>query len=745
MRVSVAVGCLLLLLFTAHDSIAQKRRAVGHPEPPQTSGDRIARALASGTLDEATAITYMAFAAFGDCRLPAEYRGDQLETTDAAINEIIQAFPSLPADKRAIVEPFLLRPDDPRSWYAQRNTICPSAASVDEPRANSFEHLVTADGKAEIHFESDSKKDKRLADFLGAALSKTIWPKLTQLMRREPPTLPLPILLLNISDSPDSLPAYTIRQPKCGEPAKGVFTVINALHPFFDDWEDSCSDREPEEENKCERDRMQFVLAHELMHAFSYAYNYQLCFDLWFLEATAEWAAGNVFPDMNIEHKHMQSFLNLLPWRLRQMKYDSSRAYGANLFFLYLASRGLGDPDVVRRFFVAAEDDFNPLTAINTAIGEDSDGFTRAWHDFALAAINEDWYVAFQEWDHMTKKPKRITYTPGRDVEQTFKPLHPFESPVFLGSSIQYHHFTFDERHRAVAFIDGITATARYAEIEIDPDPDGVTAGVETAAYALEPKEPDDTIRVTTLVKRGPDDAWLESKSPEAFRTFCLDADAEPITEMLIVVSNAQVETDDEHTIGPDELGPLVRISDIGCDEWTGESTMDIGLNFVFRVEYKSHAKKVVWNRDDTPALIIRTDAEEVPNTKYVWGYRYKPAGTVTATGVADVPGFFMCTNVIGGEAPVDPVKSSLSTFNFAPPASPYARGYEGWGESLHIPVTVIGPCPPSDEGVEVYWMDVLDGTRNKVTASGMIEGSESVTSPLSHSRETWSFSPKPR
>lgn len=743
MRVGVAAACLLLLLFTAEESIAQKRRAVGHPEPPRTSGERIQKALESGTIDEATAIMYKAFAAFGDCRLPAEYRGDYPETSDAIVIEVAAALPSLPPDKRAIVEPFLLRPDDPRSWYAQRKSICPSAASLDEPQADTFEHLVTPDGKVEIHFEAGNESDRMLAHLLAIEISGTIWPALTELMQRQPPTIPLPLLLVNV---PEMVPGYAFRQPPCGEPAKGVFIVINASSDLFDDWQAiSCPPNFIERFfgiRHCDSDYVKFVVAHELMHAFSYAYDYEICDDRWALEATADWAAGHIYPS-DIEHVRMPEFLNHLPERQRM--FQGHRAYGANLFFLFLEKRQ-NDPDVVRRFFAAAENEHNPLLAINTAIGEGDDGFTRAWHDFALQAINEEPYTRFQRWDGIELKAKRVTYEPGADVEQQFEPHDPLlPIPVFFGASIQYHHFTFDERHRAVAFIDGISAKAKYAEIEIDPSEDGITGGVETAAYALEPQPPDEKIKVRTLVRRREGGFWEEVKSPEAFRTFCLDKDEERITEMLIVVSNAHVEANSALFFGEGELLPLVRTSDIGCDQWTGEATLEIKFYLIVSIEYQSHAREVTWHRNDNGALIIRTDAEEAPNTKYVWGYRYTPTGTVSATGTAGVPGFFNCTNVMNGEAPVDPSKSSLSTFNFAPPASAYARGYEGWGESFGIPATSRGPNCPAPEPAAVYWMDVIDGTRNKVNAGGEITGTEDVRSPLTTNIEWWSFSPKPR
>ncbi len=88
-------------------------------EPKPTTYALIDRALEAKRIDEETAHKYRVFAAFGDERLPRDYRG-AFEQGDRSI-EIDRAgarLATFSAETRAALAPYFLRPDEPGSWVA---------------------------------------------------------------------------------------------------------------------------------------------------------------------------------------------------------------------------------------------------------------------------------------------------------------------------------------------------------------------------------------------------------------------------------------------------------------------------------------------------------------------------------------------------------------------------------------------------------------------------------------------------
>src|SRR5437660_5788287 len=60
----------------AAQSTARHRAVRSGPNVAPASATLIDKALADGKLDGETALSYQVYAAFADCRLPAEFRGD---------------------------------------------------------------------------------------------------------------------------------------------------------------------------------------------------------------------------------------------------------------------------------------------------------------------------------------------------------------------------------------------------------------------------------------------------------------------------------------------------------------------------------------------------------------------------------------------------------------------------------------------------------------------------------------------
>ena len=109
--------------------VASSSLTVSAPQEPAPK--KIAAALAAGTLDYGTSLLYRAYALLGDKRLPDSYLGaGSTEEDNGLFDEIAQRFASLPIGAQTELQPFIVRPADPRSvWNAE--------AAANKAQANS--------------------------------------------------------------------------------------------------------------------------------------------------------------------------------------------------------------------------------------------------------------------------------------------------------------------------------------------------------------------------------------------------------------------------------------------------------------------------------------------------------------------------------------------------------------------------------------------------------------------------------
>ena len=86
---------------------------------PPSSQSLIAADLEAGTISQAQSLLYRAWALFWDPRLPERYDGaGSVGEDNGLFRDIAAVLPTLPADQAAELEPFLLRPTDPRSAFS---------------------------------------------------------------------------------------------------------------------------------------------------------------------------------------------------------------------------------------------------------------------------------------------------------------------------------------------------------------------------------------------------------------------------------------------------------------------------------------------------------------------------------------------------------------------------------------------------------------------------------------------------
>jgi hypothetical protein len=117
---------------------------------PQPSGQAlIAAARAAGTLDDGTALLYRAYALIGDKRLPDAFFGSgSLDEDNALFVEIRRRIASLPAAQRDALQPFIVRPADPRSVWNSAASASGTRVTAQGPHPLAISPAVCPTGPA---------------------------------------------------------------------------------------------------------------------------------------------------------------------------------------------------------------------------------------------------------------------------------------------------------------------------------------------------------------------------------------------------------------------------------------------------------------------------------------------------------------------------------------------------------------------------------------------------------------------
>jgi hypothetical protein len=323
-----ADGCPAGQRCTADCACAARARA------PVTSKRLIAEALAAGVLDRPTALVYRAYALFGDPRLPPEYDGELRRREDQElVHEASRTWGSLPEEARAALEPFLVRPTDPRSIYFPPPALARRAApagSLAEANCPFAQGAATPDWRptGTAHFVVWSCGGGDPAGDPDAALRTIVAGVAEEAYGKMVPEAAAP--------RPDSFAAGPAPQSRMD-----IYIVTGAQ---CKDRQGTCAPLEPDEAGRrplaavvpvppCDRDvngaltssafmlidrdsvaaggTFRYVFAHELFHAIANAMNLEAqgagCFDprnptsgsaqSWLSEASAEWAAWAFFAD----------------------------------------------------------------------------------------------------------------------------------------------------------------------------------------------------------------------------------------------------------------------------------------------------------------------------------------------------------------------------------------------------------------------------------------------------------------
>lgn len=267
-------------------------------------------------------------------------------------------------------------------------------------------------------------------------------------------------------------------------------------------------------------DSLRSTLAHELFHAFQGSFPQDGDKDAWWAEATATWAEDYIYPDLNEE----QSQLEDGGWArnpaalgpLDRWEDDGVAQYGAYIWPFYLTHRSGGRPALIGQIYSALKDE----TALDVMHG------WRDWparfKEFALWNWNKDPVDMYRDnGEHIDPLVQSIRYL--GDHGKMVLDSGPQSSRVQLkyASMVYYELRTVD---------DGSDTSEFVHQLHVDVSDITRQPGAGVQAIVTLGTGPYPFFRYVN------DWSWIGSK------TFCRDRRDEQVSNLVLVVTNANVD-----------------------------------------------------------------------------------------------------------------------------------------------------------------------------------------------------------
>jgi hypothetical protein len=496
----------------------------------RTSFELIDEALEKGIINYETALSYKVYVVFGDERLPKEYHGvDEWLSGTSTMMELVANFEKLSPEAQANLNPFLMTPPEPGSWYELREGQARGLKST----AIQWATVTGKVAKVKVWWDQGNfPQDKANAQMIADELDSTIWPKLTSLMRE-----PLPDCgsACPRGGGDTKLDIYLVFLP----------TSTNGLtHPFSNNPLGNLPTSSYIEVNRTIKNLNSLLgtVTHEFMHAIQVAYLIASWAEYrWLLDATANWAIDYVYsePNMkgtNAEHESIPWFLDHPETPLETV--NKKHEYGAYLFFFYL-HRKFGQPEIIRQVWENATKP-DSLDAVNAAI---PGGFKERWHEFALLNLNNPPRVDYGKWDQISPsiKPK---YEKTLDLTLTGDYEEYLETNVKHLSAL-YHLLNFPNKENRFISIKNPFATGNWP-----------------------------TAKVQAVFKIAGQQEWKwEDWTTFAQKDFCRDRPEEDIEKLVLISSNSEWQNRN-HELGAGDILVETKQDCFAIDRIEGPSSL---------------------------------------------------------------------------------------------------------------------------------------------------------------------------
>ena len=533
------------------------------PSGNPTSAKLIAASVAAGTITQEQGLTYEVYADFGDPRLPAPYKGNDLgqvegHAIDRAADYIVSVGEAnvAPTTLEAL-RPFITPPFYKGSWWQPSAPIAAIPAGVTPTKSGWI--AVPGTNVVVWYKEENAGADAGVATTLLAKFENTIWPKLTALMGRTPKSD------LGTGGPLDLGIVWTEDDARLDVFLDDLATGDGVTFPST--WRTKNTSARIFLKRTLTMRGLIATAAHEFLHAIQFSYDVKAGGITDYhttKEATAAWASHFVYPKNQWETKYAKYYL--LGGQVSR-SYDDRNApdefrYGAYVFPLFLETR-FGEI-IVKKIWDKTLDFNSELFVIEGAINDSGSTFSEEWRKFVAASWNRETiktYVPFGVKD--------LT-TPESDI--------PLSMPDGFGAakhnvhlphaSMAYYRVIFSRNQRSLTFVNGLTYVHRSA----DPD------GVGTALYFTgmdEANRHGASMQVYLKVNG----AWQSAAvdlSNVPWYSVCRDNPAGMIEEAIFMYGNGEISDGQPNytVLTPVSQQPGLIATDIGCRNWTGSLNM---------------------------------------------------------------------------------------------------------------------------------------------------------------------------
>ena len=567
-----------------------------------TSEQLIAQDLKAGTITDEQAFIYRVYVAFGSPDLPSKYASALKGGIDSPISkEMGKRYSTLSAEAKAALLPYLSPPIYQGSWGDLTLTSAPSArAHAASAKANPHEVFATGCGdntlpsmnadwlfKTTAHFKIWYRTSSPPAHYNPdpftpaeaeagaakiAAVAEEVYDKLTQQFGK------VPLSDVNeVCNGGDGLiDVYMTRMNYTALAMTSAFVPGCAERPT---WMWIAPDKVLGGNDA--RD----VFAHEFMHMIDFAYSRGSdCEEyVWLGEAAGNWAIDFVYPDDQYEQTgptngyapygtYAPCYYDTdfaAPLEQSAFPWSGCNGYSDYVFLFYL-SKKIG-PDSIRRIFDFAQL-YNSLDSLDAALSS-AGGLKTVWPDFVTAGWN-DWEggVAddFYKWDALKEGRKGWL---ARD-------------PAASGAQVLQVDLK-GQKEKTILLDDyfGMSASieplgARYMDIKFTDDSARIITFNNNPINAMNVSR----LAVRALLKINGQWQPAEDWTNIPIKTFCRDAKAERIEELVVMYSSSDTTRPRESSViflnngsSVNNFVPTLAVSNVGC--WRWEGTMSLTTN----------------------------------------------------------------------------------------------------------------------------------------------------------------------
>lgn len=295
------------------------------PKEPyqETSADKIINAETEGKISQEQSLIYQVIGLSDQTKLPQEFQGAKVTTDDAYLFGLInEKWDSLSQETKDALLPFLLPPDDPKSYYN------PAISAEEEKNLLDKILLIKPAGAATPTVWVESKPIDRVSVYYDKSREQqdyhnSVWAGIGAV-----DSVPKFSSLLGIDMTDKKINIYINSRGLSGYGEASLNPISNK----------TCVVRI---KAGMDEKMTKATVAHETFHCFQFFYGFKYELDMkWLMEATATWAEDFIYHDYNTEHEYDTNFFSRTDWNLTSTQ--GNHHYGSYLWFYYLTEKASG-------------------------------------------------------------------------------------------------------------------------------------------------------------------------------------------------------------------------------------------------------------------------------------------------------------------------------------------------------------------------------------------------------------------